>query len=301
MINQQTTTNYAFLVTASLMWGGTFALLTVASESFNPMALAWWRVVLGAFVLYVYLKIKGHKLPTDPTIWGKFAVLGITICALPFVVVNYAIQYTNSSTVGLAMAMIPIFSTLLGTLAGQVKNISWQHYLGIAIGFFGIYMLVTGDGQGLDFNNKLGALLGVTGALCYSGSMIINKHLQGIVHTYVQTLLPFVWGSVFLLPIAYLTGYGIMPTGTPTLWSVVGLLAAAVFPTVIARILATIVLLRTNPAFASISGYLVPISSAAIGAFLMGEVLTSHFWIAFSCILGSIWLCKNRPQNTPNL
>lgn len=295
-IHKNTLINYSCIITASALWGSTFALLVVASESFHAIAITWWRVALGALVLYAFVRTQGIPLPTRLDIWAKFAVLGLFICAIPFACVSYAVQYTNASTVGLAMATIPLFSTIIGTLTGYMKSTGWQHYFGIIIGFIGIYVLIGFDTEGLDFNNKWGVILSIVSALCYSISMIINKKLQGIVHSHLQTFLPFCWGSLFLLPMVYMNDVSLVPQTIPTFESIVALMTLAIFPTVIARMLALFVLIRTNPSFASLSGYLVPISSTIIGFWILGDTLSTNFWIAFMCVITSIWLC--RPPHT---
>lgn len=296
MIKSAGLINYASLLLMAILWGSVFATIIMALDSFEPMAVAWWRTAIAAVFLWVCMLVLKKPLSKDAYIWRQMAIISVLLIVLPYSFITYAGLYTNSSIMGLAMATMPLFALILSHYFNMIEHVYWYNYAGIAIGFMGMYLLFFGDGESIDIENATGGILAVGAGICYAIASVLNKRLAGTVDLENQITMPFITGTVLLLPIIGVMGTDLFPA-SPSQDAVLALVYTGLFPTAIAGIIRIFVLLRTNPAFASLTTYMIPIVSTLIGVIFMGDILQKNFWTAIVLVMVGIILCQYRPKS----
>ena len=55
---------WALLVTLSMLWGGSFLFLAIAIPAIPPLTVVAVRVALGGALLYAVVRVAGRHLPT---------------------------------------------------------------------------------------------------------------------------------------------------------------------------------------------------------------------------------------------
>ena len=133
--------DYLLLTVLALIWASAFFNIKIATESFGPITIAFFRVFLGAmpiiFICY-YKKIKIEAFSKD---WHWFAMIGFINLVVPFFLIAYGIKNIQSNLAAILMSTTPLSSTLLGHLFIKNEKINIYKLIGVLIGFAGIVYL----------------------------------------------------------------------------------------------------------------------------------------------------------------
>ena len=80
MINQSMTTkDWAMLLLLSLLWGGSFFLISLAVAELPPLTIVLLRVGIAAITLWAILLIGGYEIPKSLKLWRTFSFWGYSI------------------------------------------------------------------------------------------------------------------------------------------------------------------------------------------------------------------------------
>ena len=295
MFKSPSIVNYAGLLLSASLWGSVFATIVIALGSFDPIAVAWWRTCIAAALTLVIMVALGKPLSRKLQDWLQLGILSVFLIVLPFSFITHAGTYSNSSTIGLAIATLPMFSLMLTHYLNMISTVYWYNYVGIFIGFMGMYLLFTGDGESIDINNTTGVMLASLCPICYAIAGVLNKRVANTISLENQAAIPFITGTVLLLPVVWATDTNLLPDN-PSQDAMLALLYTGAFPTAIAGMVRIYVLRRTQPAFTSLAGYIVPLISTLIGVVFMGDILKQNFWTALVLVMVGIILCQYRPK-----
>lgn len=141
------------LLTLGALWGGSFALVTLAVPHLGPVTLIASRLGLAALFLTIVAVFLRRRLNARRDA-GHFLLVGTLNSALPFLLFAYAALTLPASLLALFNALAPTFSAVLAALWLRTP-IARSIMLGLALGFAGVATLsaeaildahVVGDG-----------------------------------------------------------------------------------------------------------------------------------------------------------
>ena len=69
--------DWALLLLLSLLWGGSFFLISIALTGLPVLTIVALRLLVAALVLWAIVAATGRRLPRDPAIWRAFLVMGV--------------------------------------------------------------------------------------------------------------------------------------------------------------------------------------------------------------------------------
>jgi len=269
------TVDVALLVLLSFLWGASFTLIEVAVETVPPATIVFLRLMLGAALLVVFALSLGHPFPRTVAAWGALSIQGILQSALPFSLITWGQQYIDSGLAGLLNTTPPLFAFLIGFFLLGDRTAGLRRFLGILIGFAGVFAImgpaaVAGDG---------GPLLGqaaVTGAsLSYALAAHYAKRFaqQSPVVTVASSMS---LAAALMLPVSLAVDRPFDLSPTPE--AVLAILGLGVFSTAVAMALYFRLVRALGPLGVTTGSYLRAGFSVILGVALLGEVFTpSHF------------------------
>ena len=79
-----TPAEWALLIVLALLWGGSYFYVAIAVKALPPLVVVTFRVVVGAFLLYLVVRATGATMPRDRATWGAFFVMGFINNVVPF-------------------------------------------------------------------------------------------------------------------------------------------------------------------------------------------------------------------------
>lgn len=135
------------LIIVGILLGANFPIGKIASGAGVPgMVWAALLSVSAATVLGLWAIFRGRPVPFDRHHLRYFAVTALTAYAVPNTLVFAAIPHLGSGLTSIFYALSPIVTLALSALAG-LRRPSRLEMAGIAVGFAGALMVVSGRGE----------------------------------------------------------------------------------------------------------------------------------------------------------
>lgn len=183
-----------YLITV-LIWGSTWLAIEFQLGSVAPEVSIVYRYALAALLLFGWCRARGLRLNFDRRAHARFALLGLLLFCLNYILTYYAQVYITSALSAIA------FSTMLwmnianarlffGTRAGA------RVLLGSVLGIGGILALFLPEVRSLSFTDAtlFGAALSVSGAFVASLGNMASQSAQRVGLPIVQSN---AWGMFY--------------------------------------------------------------------------------------------------------
>ena len=280
--------DYLLLGTLSLIWASAFFNIKIATYSFGPVTIAFFRIFLGAIPVVLLCLAKRIKIEAFSKDWLWFASIGFINLVIPFFLIAYGVQKVQSNLAAILMATTPLSATILAHFFTENEKFSWFKSVGILIGFSGIVFLFS-DKVLINPENILYALSILLGSTCYVIGGILTLKISKKKNENVTASI-LIWGSIIVFPISM---YFEQPWNlSPSVDSMIALLYLGVFPTGVAWLLRFNILKNNGLVFQSQVAYLIPIFGVILGYIFLNELITSKVIVSLLLVILGIYLVK---------
>ncbi|PKE30458.1 drug/metabolite exporter YedA [Rahnella sp. AA] len=272
----------AALFALYFIWGSTYFVIRVGVESWPPLMMAGLRFFVAGCIMFTFLLLRGHKVPTLKQ-WMAAGAVGILLLSVGNGLVTVAEHMQVPSGIAAVMvATVPLFTLCFSRLWGMPNSrLEWT---GVAIGLFGIVLLNTGSNLE---GNPWGAALILLASLSWAFGSVWSSRLTlptGLMAGAAEMII----AGVVLLVASRISGEHL--AAAPTLSGFMALGYLVVFGSMIA-ISAYMFLLKTvRPAVATSYAYVNPIVAVLLGIGFAGESLSPVEWVALGVILCAVLL-----------
>jgi drug/metabolite transporter (DMT)-like permease len=261
-----------------VIWGIPYLLIKVADGGVSVPVLVCTRVALGSLLL-LPAAVRGGYLAALKGHLRWLAAFTLLEIVGPFALLSNAERHLPSSTSGLLVAAVPIFSALLAWITRGGDRLTRIRWLGLAIGLGGVALLAgpsAGPGGPLPVLEVLGTALGYA-----IGPLIANRKLADLPPVAVNTVCLGA-AAIIYAPFAALT----FPRHVPSVQVLLSLAALGVVCTAAAFLVFFRLIAEVGPARATVITYVNPAVAVALGVIVLGEHLTAAIGVSFVLILG---------------
>ncbi|MDQ2800381.1 MAG: DMT family transporter [Armatimonadota bacterium] len=286
------------LIGINLLWAGSSLAAKIALHSIPPMTLAFARFAVAALLLYGAAAVCKVDLRVARRDWGMFWAMGVLGLALTYLLTYLGLVRTTASNSALLHATETLFLSLLAFVFLR-EAMPKVKIAGLCLGLAGAYLIIAGRWglpafSGLTQGNFLIAL-----ALVFEASAsIVGKGLLARYPIHSVVTYQMLTGAIALAPFsAYelfrLTSSGHMLTLPPAsaLWS----LAYLILPCTVFGYLAWFTVLDTREAGEmSVFLFIQPVAGAFLGAFFLGDKITTFTVIGAVLVLLAVGLVNRR-------
>ena len=287
-MNSPKTFDYLLLSILALIWASAFFNIKIATYSYGPITIAFFRILFGAIpvvFLCLYKKIKIEAFSKD---WFWFASIGTINLVIPFFLIAYGVQKVQSNLAAILMASTPLSATILAHFFTKKEKINFTKIVGILTGFFGIVMLFS-DNILINNENFFYALMILFGSTFYViGGLLTLKISKKKNENVTASIL--IWGSIVIFPITMIIE---QPWNlSPRLDSTISLIYLGIFPTGIAWLLRFQILKRNGLVFQAQVAYLIPIFGVILGYIFLNEIITTKVLIALIAVIVGFYFVR---------
>ena len=266
-----------------LFWSSAFAAIRVGLEGYSPGQLALLRFLTASAVLGFVAVFRRTRLPAwrDVPIILLLGGLGI---AGYHVALNTGEMTVSAGVASLLIASAPIFTALLSAflLRERLRPLAW---VGVAVGFGGIALIVFGAGRGLALGP--GALVVLGASLCASLYNVLQKRNMGR-YAPLEFTTYVIWAGTLPL-LVYLPGLVGAVRSAP-LGATGAVVYLGIFPGAIAYALWVYALSRLSASVLSSWLYLNPVLAIAIAWIWLGEIPTALSLLGGAVAVGGVML-----------
>jgi drug/metabolite transporter (DMT)-like permease len=249
------------LALLSTLWAASYTFIKIGVETIPPITFIALRTLIAGLLLYVVIRLRGLRLPTDFATWRLFFIQACINSVLPFTLIAWAEQSIDAGLAVILNATTPIFTFLLTALIIGVEALS---------------------GAGEAIWSQLAVL---TAAFSYACAAIFSKNFKGL-----DPVMPaagsLICGAVLLLPVSLIVD---RPwTLSPSAASLTALVCLSVFSTALAFMIYFRLMQTLGSVGTTSQAYLrVPVG-VAIGMAFLGEMPTPAMWVGLVCVIAGV-------------
>jgi drug/metabolite transporter (DMT)-like permease len=281
-----------------LLWGSSFMFTSIAIRTVDPLSVVFFRILIGAIILTIYLYARSKRLPFDMTSWLIFCLLGFVGYLLPFFLIAWGQQTLDSGLAGMIMAIMPLVTMILAHYLIPNETLNRFKIFGFILGITGVTLLLGPVFRG-EPHEILSAIAIFVAACSYALNAILVRRLPPFSPMVAGAGVLFA-ASLCLLPLWLAQQHIVLAQiSSASLWSVIWL---GIGPTGIATIILFAIIERAGPTFLSTINYLIPVVAFLSGVWVLSEPMNLSSLIALAIILTGIALTRFRAaQNARSL
>ncbi len=279
----------AALLTAVVLWGGSFVAMRMAVTVLSPMAVMWCRMMIALLLIIPFYK----KLIPANYQAGDWKILLPMVLFQPcfyFLLESNALQLTTSSQAGVISAFVPILVTI-GAAMFLAERISILSLAGLTLSISGVFFLtLLAEPQGPGQNPLAGNALEFCAMICAAGNMLIIKKLSNRYNPWCLTAMQILAGAIFFLP----GSFHLLQASTDV-WTnelVFALFFLGAFVTFGAFGLYNWGISRIPAARASAFINLVPVVAVILGWVILSEALSFKQCLAAVAVMAGVMLSQ---------
>ncbi|UXT97727.1 DMT family transporter [Agrobacterium tumefaciens] len=286
MTPQNTITRELLLLALlSTLWAASYTFIKIGVETIPPITFIALRTLIAGLLLYVVIRLRGLRLPTDFATWRLFFIQACINSALPFTLIAWAEQSIDAGLAVILNATTPIFTFLLTALVIRHEPVSGRKLFGTIAGMTGVCLIIGVEalsGAGEAIWSQLAVL---TAAFSYACAAIFSKNFKGL-----DPVMPaagsLICGAVLLLPVSVIVD---RPwTLSPSAASLTALVCLSVFSTALAFMIYFRLMQTLGSVGTTSQAYLrVPVG-VAIGMTFLGETPTPAMWVGLVCVIAGV-------------
>lgn len=289
--------NIAAFIGSCLLGGAVVATRKIIGD-IAPLNLAFLRYAIGGACLAAFVSaIRPGALRIPRGQLAPIVLLGVLMYALFPVLFNTSLQYTTASRGAVILALMPLFTAVLGAHA-RSERLRPAQWLGVALSIGGVAVVFAEsglgftDGRKVAIGNALMVIAALTGAVY---SVRARPYLQRFGAPPVAAIAMLSGAALLLIP-ALARGVAGEISAASTETSLL-VLYLAIPGGALAFFLTTFALSRLTATQATLYINLNPIVATILAALLLDEPLSRWFGLGFILVIIGL-LLANLPNRT---
>lgn len=297
---------WAMLLSLSVLWGGSFFFTRVALSALPPFTLVLLRVGLAALILNAVMPLLGLRMPRTGRAWAAFFGMGLLNNTIPFCLIVWGQTHIASGLAAILNATTPLFTVVAAHVFTSDERMTGNRLVGVLIGLVGVAVMV-GPAVLAGLGTDLLAQVAVLGAaLSYAFAGIFGRRFRRMGIPPLATATGQVTVSAFmLLPLVLVADRPwTLPLPSASAWgAVVGI---AVLSTALAYVLYFRILATAGATNLLLVTFLIPVSAILLGSLVLGERLAPQHFIdmaligcGLAAIDGRIWAFSQQRRRIP--
>jgi drug/metabolite transporter (DMT)-like permease len=272
----------ALLLLLATLWGGSYTFIKLGVATIPPVTLIAARTLIAGVLLLVVMHARGLRLPRDAAIWRRFLFQACLNSVIPWTLIAWGERSLDAGLATILNSTSPIFTFFLSLAIAGHETLTLRKLFGVAAGMAGICLIVGVQAFG-GLGEQLAAQIAtVVATICYAGGAIFSRGFKGL-DPMAPAAGSLLCGAAVLVPVSLVVD---RPWNlTPSMSSVLALLALAVFSTAMAFVLYFRLIQTLGSVGTTSQAYLrVPIG-VALGVIFLGETLSPTVWIGLGCVV----------------
>jgi len=282
---------YAQVILANVFWGFSFVWTDIALKAhIPPITLVSARMIIATALLGSWAKYTGHLQKIQFKHLKYF--LGLALCEpfLYFLCETYGQTMVSPTVTSVIIATIPLFTPIVGYLILK-EQISISTIIGIVVSMIGVLAVVF-SGKNEISGQLTGAILVFGAVLTALGYAVFVKYL---VHRYNAITLVFYQnfiGLIYFIPCFFVIDFHHLGDMRFTFNAVASIILLSVFASVLAFIFYSNSVKSLGVTKAGVFCYIIPLLTALIAFFLVGERLSPIQWLGMGIVIFGLFVSQ---------
>ena len=286
---------YAALAALILIWGTTWAGITVGLEGIPPFTAVALRFAIAAPLLVVAAKLLGTALGGGRRLKRLWVINTLFSFAIPYCVVYWAQQWVPSGLEATLFATYPLFVAILAHFWLPAERLRLASVAGVLLGFVGVALIHSEDLAVLGGPQaRLAALVSLLSPAAAAVSTVQVKRWGAGLPALALSAPPMAFTALTVGGLALVTERG-RPLTLDAV-SVGSLLYLAVFGSAVTFALYFWLLARLPATRLSLITFAIPIVALTVGTLALDEPLTARIVAGVVLVLAGVGLAVRREE-----
>lgn len=290
-----------------IFWGSTYLAIKYAIETLPPFLMAGARFVFAGSILLVWARFSGDYEKPKAAHWKTSFIVGTLLLLGGNGGVVFAEHYISSSLAALLVATEPFWIVLLSWLWLKGARPNLKAVLGIAVGFFGVWLLINGQTTDTATANSgsmqiFAAIAIIVAAFSWATGSIYGLRSPVPKSSILTAGMQMFSGGLVLLLVSLIAGeWSDFKVADVSTNSWLGLVYLIVFGSLIGYTAYSWLLKNAQPAMVATYAYVNPIIAVFLGWLIAGESFTGQMLIGAGVIVGSVVLITSQDSDKDKL
>tara|TARA_R110002111_G_scaffold106523_2_gene164879 strand:+ start:13881 stop:14795 length:915 start_codon:yes stop_codon:yes gene_type:complete len=276
-----------------VIWGSTYLLNKIAVTELPPFFLASIRFIIAGICIFIIAKILKVDISITKEQLKNTIIAGFLFLTFGNGVVVWALKYVDSGFAALEISAQPLVVLILMRIF-QDKKISTMSYIGVFLGFIGIYLLVSQKQLISQEGQITGMIMIFICMISWAyGSLFVGKaNLPS--NYFVNTGYQMLTGGIMLAIASVFFGESwTLPSSwsIDVQWSMLGLI---IFGSIIAFTAFNYLLKEVSPEKVATSTYVNTIIALILGWWILNEQITTQSIIAAIVLLTGVYFINTK-------
>ena len=277
--------DYALLLALACCWSSTYPLTKIGLGSFPPITFISARSLIAAAFLFVILRMRGIRMPTDRKAWKLFAQQQTINSTFPFLLITWAQQYVPASSTVVLASTTPIFAFLITWGITRHEPATLLKLAGAILGLAGTVAIIGLDALSALDTHILAEIVILIATISFACATIFGMRLTDY-DPMVVAAGSLLYGGLVLLPFALLIDHPW--TLRPTADALAATVAMGIFSSALGLMLFYMCLTRLGTLTTNAQGYLrIPIG-VGLSVLLLGEPVPTNLALGLILVMAGV-------------
>jgi drug/metabolite transporter (DMT)-like permease len=287
-----------------VVWGSTYIAIKFGVESIPPFFLMGVRSFIAGIILVLWA-ILNNEAELHREHWRSITIIGCLFFLIGHGFLAWGQRTVPSGLASLLFASEPIWIVVIERWWVGDSQLRWFGYLGMALGFAGVVILITSAGNLGDAPAEFsGALAILTGTLSWSCGAVYSRVASLPKSPLLTAGLELITGGSFLMMLAAATGeFRTIADHEITEGALFGLGYLIIFGSVVTFRAYVWLLSVMSATKVSTHTFVNPFVAVVLGWLIAGEPVTTLVLVSMSLITVSVYLVlkdQTRPADLPS-
>jgi drug/metabolite transporter (DMT)-like permease len=275
-------------------WGSTYVAIRFGVEVLSPWVLGTVRFLLAGPLMLGICAARGMTLRQSRRDLALLAAIGVLMLGIGNMGLVWSEQYLPSGLASLLIAVIPLYVALLEVFLPGGEGLRLRGWVGIAIGFGGLVVLLSpGLRGGLHGRNEqlMGSAVAVLCAFAWTCGSVLSRRAKLAANAFVAAAWEMLFAGIFNFGLLLVAEGPHALTQThwtmQAVWSIAWLIT---FGSLVGYTAYIYLLEHVPVAKVSTYAYINPIVAVILGALFLHERLVEIEYIGMAAILVAVYL-----------
>jgi drug/metabolite transporter (DMT)-like permease len=274
-----------------LMWGSSYLFIKLAVDDFGTFTLVSLRLLVGAALLWIVVRLARQPLPREPRMYGHLVVMAMVNVTIPFLLITWAEQSVDSSLAAILTSPVPLFAIILSALFLADEPIRINGVAGLVVGFVGV-IIITSPGLTSGNSSITGELALLGAAFSYAvGAVYSRRNVRGLppmIPAVFQVSFAAIIVSVFALLFEHPW------TATPDAEAIFSILWLGIFGSGLAYLLVFRLFSNWGATRTTLIAYVIPPVGIVLGVLVLNEPIDARIVLGTGLVVAGVGLVNSK-------
>ena len=281
---------YGAALGAMLFWGCSYVWSTIVFQYWDPVTVTFFRFLFSFPLLFAFLRLTGRSAKIEKEDYKTLFLISLFNPSLYLLFENFGLLNSSPAVSAGIIASIPVFISIMAFFVLNERLRIWNIF-GIILSFVGIWMMLIN--KEMKFEAKwygIVCLFLAVGTAVYYAAFIRKISLK--YNPFVIVAWQNIIGAIFFLPFFLIFGVRQLSSTPITMELVKSFLMLLIFASSLAFPFYLFVVSKIGVSRASIFSNLIPVITAIVSFFVLGEIFSIYKIIGILIVVGGVFLSQ---------